>query len=75
MVGKQFLGKIINRLRRYPEGQQFRRNHSISLRFGDKRGFVFYAEIQDGRQKWRENNVSQKVTSRLWRYPVGQKFP
>ena len=30
--------------------------------FRDKCVFVFYTEIQDGRQKWRENNLWQKVT-------------
>ena len=29
---------------------------TLSLRFRDKPGFAFYAEIQDGRQKWREND-------------------
>ena len=35
---------------------------------------VFYAEIQDGRQKWWENVLLQKAASRICRYPVGQKF-
>ena len=26
----------------------------------DKRAFAFYAEIQDGRQKWRENDFCEK---------------
>ena len=58
---------------RYLVGQKFRRNCSISLCFRDKRVFVFYAEIQDGCQKWRENDVLEKspVDSR---YLVGQKF-
>ena len=51
--GKQFWGKVPNRLCRYPVGQKFRRNRSISLRFRDKCIFVFNTEIQDGRQKWR----------------------
>ena len=42
-------------------GQNFRQNHSISLRFRDKRLFVFNAEIQDGRQKWRENNFGETL--------------
>ena len=37
-------------------GQKFRQNLSISLRFRDKHVFAFYAEIQDGRQKWQEND-------------------
>ena len=36
-------------------GQKFRRNRSILLRFRDKHVFVFNAEIQEGRQKWQEN--------------------
>ena len=51
VTGKQFFGKVANRLCRYPVGQKFRRNCSISLRFRDKHVFAFYAEIQDGRQK------------------------
>ena len=35
---------------------------------------AFYIEIQDGRQKWQKKDFWQKVTSRLCRYPVGQKF-
>ena len=72
--GKRFLGKVGNRLCRYSAGQKFCRNLSISHRFRDKRVFAFYAEIQDGSQKWRENVVLQIITSRLCRYPVGQKF-
>ena len=33
----------------------------ISLRFGDKHIFAFYTEIQDGRQKWRENVFCKKL--------------
>ena len=33
----------------------------ISLRFRDKLVFAFYAEIQDGRQKWRENDFCKKL--------------
>ena len=43
-------------------GQKFRRNCSISLRFQDKRVFVFNAEIQDGRQKWQENDFCEKLS-------------
>ena len=42
-------------------GLKFRRNHSISLRFRDKHVFVFYAEIQDGHQKWLENDFWEKL--------------
>ena len=41
-------------------GQNFCRNCSISLRFRDKHVFAFNAEIQDGRQKWRENDFCKK---------------
>ena len=37
-------------------GEKCCRNCSIWHRFRDKRIFVFYAEIQDGRQNWRENH-------------------
>ena len=71
---KQFLEKVAGRLCKYPVGQKCHRNRSITLRFQDKWIFAFYAEIQDGRQKWREKVLLQKVASRLCRYPVGQKF-
>ena len=54
--GKTVFGKVASRLWTYPVGQIFRRNRSISLRFRDKRVFAFYTEIQDGHQKWREND-------------------
>ena len=41
-------------------GQKLCQNRSISLRFQDKRVFAFYTEIQDGRQKWRENDFWDK---------------
>ena len=55
VAGKRFLRKVTSRLCRYPACQKFCRNRSISLRFQDKRIFVFNTEIQDGSQKWREN--------------------
>ena len=36
--------------------KKIRRNRSVSHRFRDKCVFAFYAEIQDGCQKWWENN-------------------
>ena len=42
-------------------GQKFHRNRSISLHFRDKGVFTFKAEIQDGRQKWRENDFWEKL--------------
>ena len=41
-------------------GQKFCGNRSISLHFQDKQVFVFNAEIQDGCQKWQENNFWEK---------------
>ena len=55
-------------------GEKFLQNHSISLRFQDKHIFLFNTEIQDGRQKWRENVFLQNNASRLCRYPESQKF-
>ena len=42
------------------EGKKFQQNHSISHRFQDKCVYVFYVEIQDGCQKWRENDFWKK---------------
>ena len=56
MVGKQFLGKVANRLRINPVGQTFCRNRSIWFCYRDKWVFVFYVEIQDGYQNWRKND-------------------
>ena len=53
---------------RYLAGQKFCRNRSISLRFRDKLVFAFNAEIQDGRQKWRENDFLEKS-------PVDSEIP
>ena len=60
VAGKQFLQKVARRLCRSPVGQKFCRNRSILFRFRDKHVFVIYAEIQDGCQKWRENNFCKK---------------
>ena len=43
-----------------PGSQKFRRNRSILHRFRDKCAFAFYAEIQDGYQKWRESDLCLK---------------
>ena len=56
VAGKQFLQKVASKLCRYPAGQKFCRNRSISLHFRDKHVFAFYTEIQDGRQKWPKND-------------------
>ena len=41
--------------------QKFRQNRSSSHCFQNKRIFTFYAEIQDGRQKWRENDFGENL--------------
>ena len=53
--GKRFLQKVASRLCRYPVGQKFCQNRSLLLHFQYECIFVFNTEIQDGRQKWREN--------------------
>ena len=42
------------------EGQKFLRNCSILHPFRDKCIYVYYAEIQDGCQKWQENDFWKK---------------
>ena len=71
--GKIFFDKVASRLCSYPMGQKFCRNHSISLRFWNKRVFVFNAEIQDGRQKWQENEFykSRQLTLQI---PIRSKI-
>ena len=55
MAGKRLMQKLASEPCRYPLGQKFLRNHSISHRFQDKCVFAFYTDIQDGCQKWRDN--------------------
>ena len=55
-----FLRKVTSRHFRYPVGQKFCQNRSISLRFQNKLVFMFYAEIKDGRQMRRENEFGEK---------------
>ena len=50
----------IQDFRSYPEGQNFCRNRSNSLRFWNMRVFAFNAENQDGHQKWWENYFYKK---------------
>ena len=57
-----FWRKFVSTLSRYPVGQKFCQNRSISLRFRDKHIFAFNPEIQDGRQKWRERFFCEKLT-------------
>ena len=60
VAGKRFLGKVTSRLCRYPVGEKFRRNRSISHGLRDKHVFAFYEENQDGHPKWRENDFWEK---------------
>ena len=59
-MGKQFLGKVASTLCRYPVGQTFCQNRSILLCFQDKLVFALNAELEDGHQKWRENDFWKK---------------
>ena len=67
VAGKRFFGKVATTLCRYPVGQKFRRNRSISLCF---RFFAFYAEIQDGHQQWQEidfwGKLQEHFADTLW---------
>ena len=53
------MGKVASGPSRYPFSQKFRQNRSSSLGFRDKCIFTSCAEIQDGRQKWRENDFCE----------------
>ena len=73
MAGKSCRKTIFGKSRQYTAetvSQKFGRNSSFLLRFRNKRVFAFYAEIQDGRQKWRENDFWEKSpvesTNTLW---------
>ena len=61
MAGKQFSAKSGKCLSGCPEGIKIRRNHSLLRHFQDKYIFVSYAEIQNGRQKWCQNNFWKKI--------------
>ena len=69
---KAIFEKSSQQTRRYPVGQQFRRNRFISHYFRDKCIFTFSAEIQDGRQKWQEiaNLISKLNFYKLIPYPM-----
>ena len=43
------------------QGSEFCQNRSISHRYWDKLVFVFYAEIQDGHQKWQETEFWEEL--------------
>ena len=70
MAGKPFFRNVASTLCRYPAGQKFLQNRSISHRFQDKCVFAFYAKIQDGHQKWQESDFCEKSpvhsTDTLW---------
>ena len=58
--GKPTFGESGQQTLPIPLGLKFRRNCSSSLRFRDKHVFAFYAEIQDGHQKWRAKDFLGK---------------
>ena len=60
--GKWFWVKLASRLSRYDGGQKFYQNHSFLHSFQNRCVFWFYAEIQDGHKKWRENDFWEKST-------------
>ena len=60
MAGKWFLGKFASRFFIYPACQKINWNWSILHHLLDKCVFAFYAEIQDGRQKWQESDFCEK---------------
>ena len=60
--GKTIFGKILQMTLCIPRG-------CISHCFQDKCVFAFYAEIQYGRQKWRENHFWQKVADKFTHTP------
>ena len=53
---------------RYPADQKFRQVSEINT------FFAFYAEIQDGHQKWRGNNFLGESKEYTLRVPCGSKF-
>ena len=60
-AGKRLLKKVVSRLCMYPAHQKFHQNRSTLHRFRGKFVFLFYAEIQDGHQKWRESDFWEKL--------------
>ena len=58
--GKKIFGKTGQWTQQIPCGSKILAK-SISHRFRDKCVFAFYAEIPDGREKWRENNLCEKL--------------
>ena len=69
----RFLRKVASRLCRYHAGQKFRSNRSILLCLRGKCVFAFNAEIQEGRQKWLENQFCEKSPVAL-KIPCGSKI-
>ena len=66
--------KVASRHCRYPAGQKFCRNYSISLCFRDKHIFCVLRRNSKWPPKVARKQVLEKVTSRFCRYSVGQKF-
>ena len=85
--GKIFLRIVARKLCRYPVGQKFCQNRSISLRFRDKMRFCVLSTnsrwpahfcILRRNSRWPPKVAGkqflEKVTSRFCRYPMDQKF-
>ena len=77
---KFFFKTVKSILLKYPVGQKFRRNRSISHGLGDTNNFKFYHFCQKiENSKWlpfldRGKMFLKNVQSILLRYPVEQKF-
>ena len=64
VAGKRFLLKVASRLFIYPVGPKFRRI-ALSCTVSEISVFTFHAEIQDGRQKWRESDFCRGTIGRV----------
>ena len=74
MAGKQFLGKVVNRLCKYPADQKFRRNRSISLRFPDKCFFFCFMQKFKMAAKSGGKNIFGKSHQYTLQIPCGSKI-
>ena len=71
---KIFLKIGMATLQRYPVGEKFRQNRSISHGFRDISIFAKNSKIQNGHHFWRDKSFLKIGMATLERYPVGQKF-
>ena len=74
MARKTIFGKSHQLTLLIPWGQNFQRNRSSMHSFRDKCVYVFFAEIHDGRQKWRENDLWEISSVDSADTLEGQKF-